>query len=108
MTVPSNASRHNDTYTRKGSLMAVLRIKLMEVLYVPWIRQWFSIFHSQVDTSRAADLGHSEGALLAEGEFVITLSSEHPPEHQIVHLEFSATHELLLVAFERLAVSYIF
>jgi hypothetical protein len=53
----------------------------MDVLYVPWIRQWFSILRSQVDTSKAADLGHSKGALPAGGELVSTLLSEHPPEH---------------------------
>jgi hypothetical protein len=47
-----------------------------------------------------ADLGHSEGALPAGGELVSILSSEHPPEHQIIDLELSATDELLLVAFE--------
>jgi hypothetical protein len=86
----------------------VLRIKLTEVLYVPWISQWFSILRSQVDTSRATDLGHSEGALPVGGELVSTLSSEHPLEHQILHLELSATHEPLLVAFECLAVPCIF
>jgi hypothetical protein len=61
-----------------------------------------------VDISRAADLGHSEGTLPAGGELVSTLSSEHLPEHQIFHLELFATHELLLVAFECLAVPCIF
>jgi hypothetical protein len=61
-----------------------------------------------VDTSRAADLGHSEGVLPAGGELVSTLSSEHPPEHQIFHLELSATYEPLLVAFECFAVPCIF
>jgi hypothetical protein len=37
----------------------------MDVLYVPWIRQWFSILCSQVDKSKAADLGHLKGALPA-------------------------------------------
>jgi hypothetical protein len=81
MTIPSTTSRHYGTYTGRGSLATILRIKLMKVLYVPWIRQWFSIFRSQVDTSRVVDLGHLKGALPAEGELVSTLSSEHPPEH---------------------------
>jgi hypothetical protein len=68
------------------------------VLCVSWIRQWFSILRSQADTSRAAELSHSKGALPAGGELVSTLLSEHPSEHQIVHLELSATHEPLLVA----------
>jgi hypothetical protein len=33
-TVPSAAHRHYDTYTRRGNLTAVLRIKHMEVLYI--------------------------------------------------------------------------
>jgi hypothetical protein len=38
MTAPSTTSRHYGTYTRRSGLTAVLRIKLTEVLYVPWIR----------------------------------------------------------------------
>jgi hypothetical protein len=108
MIVPSSASRHYGTYTRRGGLTAILRIKLMEVLYVPWSMQWFSILHNQADTSRAADLDHSEGALPVGGELVSTISSEHPLEHQIIHLELSAMHEPLLVVFECLAVPCIF
>jgi hypothetical protein len=108
MIVPSSASRHYGTYTRRGGLTAILRIKLMEVLYVPWIMQWFSILHNQADTSRVADLDHSEGALPVGGELVSTISSEHSLEHQIIHLELSATHEPLLVVFECLAVPCIF
>jgi hypothetical protein len=108
MTIPSIASRHYGTYIGRDGLTAVLRIKIMKVLYVPWIRQWFSILCNQADTSRAADLGHSEGALLAGGVLVSTLSSEHPLEYQIFHLELSAMHEPLLLAFECLAVPCIF
>jgi hypothetical protein len=53
----------------------------MEVLYVPKIWQWFSILRSQVDISRAVDLGYLKGALPAGGELVGTLPSEHPLEH---------------------------
>jgi hypothetical protein len=53
-------------------------------------------------------LGHSKWALPVKGELVSTLSSEHPPDHQIFHLELSATHEPLLVAFECLVVPCIF
>jgi hypothetical protein len=53
-------------------------------------------------------LGHTEGALPVGGELVSTLLSEHPPEHQIVHLELSAMHELLLVTFEYLTIPCIF
>jgi hypothetical protein len=52
-----------------------------------------------------ADLGHSEGVLLAGGELVSTLLCEHPPEHQIIHLELSAMHEPLAIALEFLEVS---
>jgi hypothetical protein len=70
--------------------------------------QWFSILLSQADISRMTHLGHAEGALLAGGELVSTFSSEHPPEHQIVHLELSAMHEPLLIVFECLAIPCIF
>jgi hypothetical protein len=78
------------------------------VLCVPQVRQWLSIFDTQVVTSRAVDLGHSKGTLPVGGELVSTLSSQHLSEHQIVHLELSATHELLLVVFECLAAPCIF
>jgi hypothetical protein len=80
----------------------------MELLYVPWIIPWFSILRSQADTSRVAYLGHTEGALPVGGELVSSFSSEHPPEQQIIHLEHSAAHEPLLVAFECLTVPCIF
>jgi hypothetical protein len=70
--------------------------------------QWFSILRSQADTSRAAYLGHAEGALQVGRELVSSFSSEHLSEHQIVHLELSAAHKSLLVAFECLAVLCIF
>jgi hypothetical protein len=34
------------TYIGRSDLATALRVKLMEVLYVPQIRQWFSILHS--------------------------------------------------------------
>jgi hypothetical protein len=61
-----------------------------------------------VGTSRTTYLGHAEGALPARGELVSSFSSKHPPEHQIVHLKFSAVHEPVLVAFECLEVLCIF
>jgi hypothetical protein len=103
-TVPSAASRHYGTYTRRGSLADLLRIKLTEVLYVPWVVKRFSIVRSQVGTSRTAYLGHVEGALPAGGELVSSFSSEH----QIIHLELSAAHKPLLVVFECLVVPCIF
>jgi hypothetical protein len=95
-------------YIQEGGLAIVRRLKLTEVLYVPWIRQWFSILRSQANTSRPTNLGHSEGALPAGGELVSTLSIEHPSEHQIVHLELYATHEPLFIEFVCLAVPCIF
>jgi hypothetical protein len=38
MTIPSTASRHYGTYTERCGLTVVLRIKLTDVLYIPWIR----------------------------------------------------------------------
>jgi hypothetical protein len=53
----------------------------MDVLYVLGVRQWFSILHSQEDSSRVADMGYPEGALPIGGDLVGTLLSEHPSEH---------------------------
>jgi hypothetical protein len=58
------------TYTGRGGLATA-----------PRVQQWFSILRSQADTSGVADLGYLEGSLLAGGEVVVTLPSEHPPEH---------------------------
>jgi hypothetical protein len=69
------------TYIGRSGLAAALRVKLTKVLYVPWISQWFSILHSQADASKAADLGYPERALIAGGELVGTLPSEHPLKH---------------------------
>jgi hypothetical protein len=69
------------TYIGRSGLTAALRVKLIEVLYVPWICQWLSILHSQANTSRVANLGYLKGALPVGGEHVGTLLSEHPPEH---------------------------
>jgi hypothetical protein len=69
------------TYTGRGTLTAVLRVKLSEVFYVPRVRQWFSIIRSQADASGVAGLGYPEGSLPTEGKLVGTLSSEHPAKN---------------------------
>jgi hypothetical protein len=69
------------TYIGMNDPATELRIKLMEVLYVPRVRQWFSILRSQADASKAVDLCHPEGTLPTGGEFVGTLPREHRPEH---------------------------
>jgi hypothetical protein len=81
-----------------SSLAIVLSIKLMEVLYIPGARQWFSLLCSQVDTSRSAHLGYPERTFPAGGKLVHALPVKHPSEHQIIHLELSALHEPLMVA----------
>jgi hypothetical protein len=83
-----------------NDLASGLSIKLTEVLYVPRVWQWLSIFCCQEDTSRAANLGQSKGALLARGELVSAFSCKHLPEHQIIHLDLSATHEPLSIVLE--------
>jgi hypothetical protein len=77
----------------------------MEVFYVPWSWHWFSLLHSQADTSRSAHLGYPEGTFLAGGKFVHALPVKHPPEEKIIHLELSALHEPLVVAPECLSVT---
>jgi hypothetical protein len=91
-----------------SSLTAALRIKLTEVLYVPWLWHWFSFLRSQADTSRSAHLGYPKQTFPAGGKFVHTLLVKHPPEDQIIHLELSASHEPLVVVPERLPVACIF
>jgi hypothetical protein len=95
-------------YRGMSSLTTVLRIKLIEVLYVPWVWHWFSLLCSQVDTSRPTHLGYPEGTFPAGGKFVHALPVKHPSEDQIIHLELFASHEPLVVASERLLVACIF
>jgi hypothetical protein len=80
----------------------------MEVLYVPWAWHWFSLIRCQADTSRSAHLGYPVGTFLAGGKFVHVPPAKHPPEDQFFHLELHASHELLVVAPERLPVACIF
>jgi hypothetical protein len=75
-----------------------LRVKLMEVLYIPRIWHWCSILYSQADASRTTDFYHVEGTLPAGGELVCTFTGEYSPEHHIAHLELPATHEPLVIA----------
>jgi hypothetical protein len=81
-----------------SSLATALRIKLSEVLYVPWPWHWFSLLRSQVDTSRLAHLGYPEGTFPAREKFIHAHPIKHPPKDQIIHLELSTSHEPLVVA----------
>jgi hypothetical protein len=80
----------------------------MEVLYVPWAWHWFSLLRCQVDAFRSAHLGYPVGTFPVGRKFVHALSAKHLPEDQIIHLEFPASHEPLVVASERLPVACIF
>jgi hypothetical protein len=48
-------------YRGMSSLATALRIKLTDVLYVPWAWHWFALLCSQADTSRSTHLGYPEG-----------------------------------------------
>jgi hypothetical protein len=91
-------------YTGKNGLTAALRIKLMEVLYIPWIWQRCSILRSQADTSRPTNLCHLERTLPVGGELVCTFMGKYVPEYQIVHLKLSTIHKLLVIVSEHLVV----
>jgi hypothetical protein len=91
-----------------SSLVAVLSIKLTEVLYVPRVWHWFSLLRSQEDASKSAHLGYPEWTFPARRKFVHALSVKHPPEHQIIHFELFASHEPLMVVLERLPIACIF
>jgi hypothetical protein len=91
-----------------NSLATALRIKLTEVLYVPWTWHWFSLLRCQEDASRSAHLGYAVGTFPVGEKFIHALPAKHPPEDQIIHLELPALHEPLVVASERLPVACIF
>jgi hypothetical protein len=91
-------------YTGRNSLTAALRIKLLEVLYVPWIWQWCSILLRQADASRPANLCHPKRTLPMRGELVQAFLGKYVSEHQIIHLELLTIHKLLVIALERLTV----
>jgi hypothetical protein len=76
----------------------------MEMLHVPRIWQWCSILHSQVDTSRSANLCHPKKMLPTGGELVCTFTGKYASEQQIIHLELPSVHKLLVIAPKRLAV----
>jgi hypothetical protein len=84
-------------YIGKNSLATTLRIKLTEVLYVPWIWQWYSILLSQADVSRPINLCHPERTLPVEGELVQAFTRKYAQEHQIIHLELHTMHKPLVV-----------
>jgi hypothetical protein len=84
-----------------SSLAAILSIKLTEVLYVPRVCHWFSILRSQANASRSTYLGYPEGTFPVGEKLIHALRVKHPPKHQIIHLELSASHEPLMVALER-------
>jgi hypothetical protein len=69
-----------------SSLATALRIKLTEVLYVPWAWHWFSLLRSQADTSKPTHLGYSEGTFPIGEKFVHVFPVKHPREDQIIHL----------------------
>jgi hypothetical protein len=81
-----------------SSLATVLRIKFIEVLYVPWAWHWFSLLCYQANTFRLAHLGYPVGTFPAGEKFVHALMAKHPPEDQIIHLELPASYEPLVVA----------
>jgi hypothetical protein len=91
-----------------SSLTTILRIKLTEVLYVPWAWHYFSLLRCQADTSRSTYLGYLVGTFPAGGKFVHALLTNHPSEDQIIHLDLPASHKPLVVAPERLLVACIF
>jgi hypothetical protein len=88
----------------KSDPIIVLRVKLIEVMYVPRIWRWCSILRSQEDASRATDLGHPEGTFPVEGEFICAFTGEYASEHQVAHLELPAMHESSTIALEHLTV----
>jgi hypothetical protein len=96
-----------DNLYRKNGLTAALRIKLTEVLYVPWIWQWCSILLCQADASRPTNFCYPERTLPAGGELVQAFSGKYAPEHQIVHLELPTLQKPLVIALEHLAVQRI-
>jgi hypothetical protein len=81
-----------------SGLVAALSIKLMDVLYVPWARHWFSLLRSQANASRSAHLGYPKGTFPVGGKLVLAILVKHPSEDQIIHLELSPSHKPLVVA----------
>jgi hypothetical protein len=80
----------------------------MECYNVPRVWHWFSLLRSQADASMSAHVGYPEGTFPAKGKLVHALPVKHPSEHQIIHLELSASYELLMVALEHLSIACIF
>jgi hypothetical protein len=90
-----------------SGLTIVLSIKLMDVLYVSRAWHWFSILCSQADASISTYLGYPKGTFPAGGKLVHALLVKDPSKYQIIYLEFSSSHEPLMVALERQPVACI-
>jgi hypothetical protein len=90
----------------KNSLVAALRIKLIEVFYVSWIWKWCSMLLCQADAFGPVNLCHLERTLPASGwgELVHAFSGKYASKYQIVHLELHTMHKPLVIALEHLAV----
>jgi hypothetical protein len=63
-----------------SSLTAALRIKLTDVLYVPWVWHWLFLLRSQANISWSAHLGYPEGTFPTGGKFFHALPVKHTPE----------------------------
>jgi hypothetical protein len=58
----------------------------------------FSLLRSQADAYKSTHLGYPEGTFPIGVKLVHAPSVKHPREDQIIHLELSTSHELLVVA----------
>jgi hypothetical protein len=89
-------------YTGRNGLTVALRIKLKDVLYIPWIRQWCSILLRQADASGSANLCHPERTLFFDGSSrkqgaevgVLLLTSDGEKFKYMVHLDFKTTNNM--------------
>jgi hypothetical protein len=66
-------------YRGISSLATALRIKLMDVLNVPWAWHWFSLLHCQADASRSTHLGYSVGTFPAGSKWFYDTSTGATP-----------------------------
>jgi len=94
-------------YYKGENSPSYLRVKLTEVLYVPWIGQGHSFFHGKANASRSAYVCHLEGSFPPGGEFVEPFSVQDSPQDQVPCPELPTMHKPLVIVSECLVVTFI-
>jgi len=70
----------------------------MQMFYVPWVGQRYSIFCGEANASGPAYLCNLEGPFPAGGKFVEPCPAQDPSEDEVASPELPTVHEPLMIA----------